>query len=91
MQTMNNQSTNIHRSCLKSQSDDHRVNEIHRSSTPYRVSFAHPNSSLVSTSDLGEKKRRSDVFMKKAKEFQLAEITSFKDHARDEKPTTTDE
>lgn len=70
------QSSNLQRSCLKSRINP--SNEIHRSSTPYRVTFAHVNS--INEKDLSEKKHRSDMFMKKAKEFQLAEIISFKDH-----------
>ncbi len=81
--------TNHYRSCLKNRSED---NQTVRLST-YRVSFVHPNLSdgkihLTSQSqiDLGEKKLRSDMFIKKAKELQLAEITYFKDHARDKEP-----
>ncbi|CAF1262366.1 unnamed protein product [Rotaria sp. Silwood1] len=89
--------TSIHRSCLK-----HRSNqqsnistenvETHRLSSG-RVSFAqtplNDGKILVksqSQNDFVEKKRRSAIFAKKAKELQLAELTYFKDHARDKEP-----
>jgi hypothetical protein len=72
--------TNIHRSCLKRQSDIGTG----------RVSFAQAtltDGKIVLTSqsqnDLIEKQRRSAVFAKKAKELQIAELNYFKDHARD--------
>lgn len=78
----------------------HRDDETGRlSSTSGRVSFVHPalsNGQLLpeSTSrqlrlnaDPLEKKRRSAIFAKKAKELRLAELNYFKDHARDMEPT----
>jgi hypothetical protein len=84
---------NIHRSCLKNRPNQQSDNgEIVRLSTG-RVSFAHAtlyDGKILVTSqsqiDSIEKKCRSDTFAKKAKEFQLAELTYFKDHARDKEP-----
>jgi hypothetical protein len=83
--------TNLHRSCLKTRTEDNHTETVRLST--YRVSFVHQNLNdgkilltPQSQIDLGEKKRRSDMFMKKAKELQLAEITYFKDHARDKEP-----
>ncbi len=78
-----------HRPCLKHQVTDHPPDTGRLSSG--RVSFAHANSTdgkLFSPSPLDsvEKKHRSDTFAKKAKELQLAELTYFKDHARDKEP-----
>jgi hypothetical protein len=86
--------TNHHRSCLKHR--PHQSSENHdkscRSSSG-RVSFAHStlnDGKILLTSqsqtDFGEKKRRSDMFVKKAKAFQLDELAYFKNHARDKEP-----
>jgi hypothetical protein len=87
--------TNHYRSCLKANRSSHQQsneNQPVRLST-YRVSFVHsnlPDGKIHVTSqsqiDLNEKKHRSDMFVKKAREFQLAEISYFKDHARDKEP-----
>ena len=62
-----------------------------------RVSFAHAvvndgktlqESQVTSQpqNDSNDKKRGSAIFAKKAKDLQLAELTYFKDHARDAEP-----
>jgi len=82
---------NTNRSCLKHRQTDN--GETGRLSTG-RVSFAYstlnndgkilvPSQSQI---DSIEKRHRSATFAKKAKEFQLAELTYFKDHARDKEP-----
>ena len=86
--------TNLYRSCLKNRSSHPQSDENQPSRlSTYRVSFDHSNLpdgkihvKSQSQIDLNEKKRRSDMFVKKAREFQLAEINYFKDHARDKEP-----
>lgn len=81
--------SNIHRSCLKHRSNQQiDTGETGRLSAG-RVSFAHNGKSLVpsqSQIDSIEKKRQSATFAKKARELRLAELTYFKDHARDKEP-----
>ena len=67
--------------------------------TTGRVSFAHAalndplffqNSTVniqLNNPDVIERKRRSALFAKKARELRLAELHYFKDHARDVEPT----
>ena len=84
--------TNTHRSCLKHQPkrQSETIETGRTSIGTGRVSFAHATGSdgkillpSQSQNNLIDKKHRSDVFAKKAKELQLAELTYFKDHARD--------
>ncbi|CAF1123277.1 unnamed protein product [Rotaria sordida] len=84
--------TSIHRSCLKHRSNQQSNissdnNETHRLSSG-RVSFAQTplNDGKILINDFVEKKHQSAIFAKKAKEFQLAELNYFKDHARDKEP-----
>ena len=85
----------VRRSCLKHQTNRRTENcETGRSSIGTgRVSFANGTTAdskmpLTSQSpkDLLEKKSRSDMFAKKAKELRSAELNYFKDHAQDKEP-----
>jgi hypothetical protein len=94
MNNLPNGQTTSHRPCLKHQPKVSPDNgETGRLSTG-RVSFAHAvvndgKTSQVTSqpqNDSNDKKRRSAIFAKKAKDLQLAELTYFKDHARDAEP-----
>lgn len=85
--------SNIHRPCLKHKSNQQIENGETGRLSSGRVSFAHPTVNdgkipIPSQSQINsnEKNLRSATFAKKAEKLRLAELTYFKDHARDKEP-----